>query len=524
SRLKIFVWSLIGLSVIGIAVFYFTVIRNASSYEFIAVERRDVTQEVTVTGAIKSASAVDLEFLTSGRIVSIPVKVGDTVKAGQFLIALDGRDANLQVQKAEAALAGAEAKLRQLKAGATSETINELENNLKNTQASADASISKKYALALDYMDSAVTKADKIMTSMESDLFSNKNTVRTDFTLSSSQVINDVQTKKTFANDAVQQIRIFRDNAAISGVDQGVIDSSLAGIPTQLEKIRTLAVSATDLITSMTPNQSISQTTINTYFTNITANRSDFDSGIANLRQIAQDIANQKAANQKLVQDAIDALNVKKEPPRQVDIDVLEADVKAKQADLGSFMKQRSDTALVSPMDAIVTNIPFDIGEIARINSTAISLISPHALEIEANVPEIDISKLALGNVVQITIDAFQNENWTGKVTHIDPAQTIVDGVANYKIKVAFDKDDPRLKSGLTANLNIETLKKIGVIAIPQYGVSQRDNGAFVKIKENRQVVDRKVQLGISGFDGYIEIISGLEVGQNIVNQGLKQQ
>ena len=84
-----------------------------------------------MTGAIKSASAVDLEFLTSGRIVSIPVKVGDTVKAGQFLIALDGRDANLQVQKAEAALAGSDAKLQQLKAGATSETINELENKIQ---------------------------------------------------------------------------------------------------------------------------------------------------------------------------------------------------------------------------------------------------------------------------------------------------------------------------------------------------------------------------------------------------------
>lgn len=519
--LKIFLWTLLGLAVAGIGGFYFFAIKNQSEYEFLTVEKRDLVQEVTITGTVKSVSAVNLEFLTSGKIISVPVKIGNRVTAGQLLIALDARDVNIQLNKAQAALEGARAKLTQLQAGATLQTITELENALTNTKAKADADLSKQYSLALNYIDNALTKADKIMASIESDVFSNKNTIRGDFVLSSAQIANDTQTKKIAANTAFPQIRTLRYEA-VNAIDQTMIDVVLSQIIPQLEKIRSLAISVTDLINSISPTQTITQTSINTYLTNITTNRADFDSAIASLRQIIQDIANQKAVNQKAVQDVADALAVKKEPPRQIDIDVLAAEVKAKEADVAAFVKHRSDTGLFAPTESIVTNIPYEIGEIARMNTTAISLISPHALEIEANVPEIDISKISVGNKVNVTIDAFQNETWTGAITHIDPAETIVDGVANFKIKVTFDKDDPRLKTGLTANLNIQTLKKDGAVAIPQYGLSEKDAGTYVKILEKEGVIEKKVQIGIKSSDGYVEILSGLTVGDRIVNAGLK--
>ena len=72
-------------------------------------------------------------------------------------------------------------------------------------------------------------------------------------------------------------------------------------------------------------------------------------------------------------------------------------------------------------------------------------------------IPETDIGKVAMGDAVSMTLDAFSGETFTGTVFYIDPAETILQGVVDYKVKVSFNKPDTRLKSGLTANLDIQT-------------------------------------------------------------------
>jgi multidrug efflux pump subunit AcrA (membrane-fusion protein) len=144
-------------------------------------------------------------------------------------------------------------------------------------------------------------------------------------------------------------------------------------------------------------------------------------------------------------------------------------------------------------------------------------------LEIEANVPEVDIGKVAAGNIVRITIDAFPNETFTGKVRYIDPAETVVDGVTNFKIKVDFDTVDKRLKSGLTANLTIETLKKDNVVILPLYAISENASGTFVQKREGDKTILVPVTIGLRGYDGKVEILSGVQAGEVVLGGGKTQ-
>ena len=121
-----------------------------------------------------------------------------------------------------------------------------------------------------------------------------------------------------------------------------------------------------------------------------------------------------------------------------------------------------------------------------------------------------------------MTLDALPGETFTGKVIHIDPAQTLVDGVTNYKVKITFDTKDTRVKPGVTANLNIETLKKERVLALPQFGVVEKDEGTFVRKLVNGATKEIPVKIGIRSFDGYVEIISGVGEGEEVLNAGLK--
>jgi RND family efflux transporter MFP subunit len=66
---------------------------------------------VEIDGTIAAGQSAELGFKTGGRIAQVTVRVGDTVKAGQLLAALDGSEANAQLKAAQAQVRAAEAQL-----------------------------------------------------------------------------------------------------------------------------------------------------------------------------------------------------------------------------------------------------------------------------------------------------------------------------------------------------------------------------------------------------------------------------
>jgi HlyD family secretion protein len=156
------------------------------------------------------------------------------------------------------------------------------------------------------------------------------------------------------------------------------------------------------------------------------------------------------------------------------------------------------------------------VGEIVTSGKSVVSIISDNQLEIESNVSEINIGKVAIGNPVNIVMDAFAGETFTGKVTYIEPGETVVDGVVNYKVTVAFDESHPLMKSGLTAKLDIITGIKEDVVTVPQYSLITKDGAVFVSKKEGKEFKEVPVTIGLRGQDGLVEVISGLNIGDNV--------
>ena len=155
----------------------------------------------------------------------------------------------------------------------------------------------------------------------------------------------------------------------------------------------------------------------------------------------------------------------------------------------------------------------------AQAGVSVMSVISAGNLEIEAYVPEVNIGKVSVGNLVTITLDALSGESFTGKVLYIDPAETVLDGVVNYKTKVSLDSSDERIRSGLTANLTVHSAERKAVIAIPRYAVSTVGDTSTVKkfLSDASDVTTTPVTLGLQGSDGNVEIVSGLAEGDVIV-------
>lgn len=103
-----------------------------------------LTNKVVAEGRVVPVKGAALSFQISsgaqaqGTVAEIPVNVGDSVQAGQVLMRLDAKSLELQLAQAEANYAAAQAKLAQLKRGATAEDLNAAQQAVKAAQAAYD--------------------------------------------------------------------------------------------------------------------------------------------------------------------------------------------------------------------------------------------------------------------------------------------------------------------------------------------------------------------------------------------------
>ena len=144
------------------------------------------------------------------------------------------------------------------------------------------------------------------------------------------------------------------------------------------------------------------------------------------------------------------------------------------------------------------------------------SLISKD-LEVEIYIPEISIPGVLVGNKAKVTLDAYTDASFDAIVTHVDPAETIRDGVSNYKVKLSLVASDPRVRSGLTGDVTIETEKKPNIISVGERSVVTEAGKYYVYKKTKDDPIKTEITLGIKDGKGNVEVLSGVSEGDDIL-------
>jgi HlyD family secretion protein len=170
---------------------------------------------------------------------------------------------------------------------------------------------------------------------------------------------------------------------------------------------------------------------------------------------------------------------------------------------------------IFAPFDGIITTVDVVQGETATANKSALTIIANNAFQVEANIPEIDIAKLAINNPVAITLDAYgESVVFDGVITRIDPSANLQGNVPMYNVVVSFQKKDPRVRAGMTANVAIITAAKENVLAVPiRFVKVNTDGSGTVYTGKEGALIEHTVTLGIRFDDGTIELLSGAQEG-----------
>jgi len=204
-------------------------------------------------------------------------------------------------------------------------------------------------------------------------------------------------------------------------------------------------------------------------------------------------------------------------PPRSVDVAALYARVSRAQADYDEAVELLNDTILLAPADGIVAEINLEEGEnVSELSENVVTLMA-NSLGITTNISESDISKVGIGNTVEMTFDAFASDNvFEGQIVSIDPAETVVQGVIYFEAKVSFDPKGEDVKSGMTANLEVLSASVEDAIAVTPQALNYEDEEIFVFVIEGEERIRKTIQVGLKG-DDMVEVLEGLSEGEEVL-------
>lgn len=493
---------------IGVLGYWYFSKSNQKQLALVTVTRGSILQEVNVTGNTKPEQSVDLAFEKSGKVTGVFVDVGDAVSAGTLLVKLDASELFGTLAEAQANVDAQIAKLAELKSGTRPEELRIDEIRV----ASALSALEDAKRALVDKLNDAYTKSDDAVRNTADEFFSNPR--------GSNPSLNffgiDSQLKLNLEHSRFLLEQTLTDWKASFGAL--VSESNLASYADAAQKNLTAVKSFLDnialAVNVLTPSASAPQATIDTYKASVAAARANMNTAIVNLSGAVE---KRRSADAEVTL-AQNELALAKAGTVEEQIAAQEAALKQAQAKHETIQAQIEKTALYSPIAGIITKQEAKVGEIAQANVVLVSVISKNKFEIDANVPEADIAKIGFGNRARVSLDAYGSDIiFPARVGRIDPAETVVDGVPTYLVKFQFDNDDSRIKSGMTANVDIETAKKDGVLLLPQRVVARRNDETIVTRRDASGDHEVKIETGIRGTDGMIEVVSGLQEGDKIV-------
>ena len=148
----------------------------------------------------------------------------------------------------------------------------------------------------------------------------------------------------------------------------------------------------------------------------------------------------------------------------------------------------------------------------------------------EISFNEIDAARVVVGQAAVLSFDAVEDLEITGEIVEVDTVGTVTQGVVTYGVKIAFETQDERIRSGMSVSASITTDVRYDALAVPNSAVKMENNEAYVEIFDanswrtvnGQEIViggtPRRipVQIGISN-DTTTEILSGISEGDRVV-------
>ncbi|OHA26248.1 MAG: hypothetical protein A3C06_04645 [Candidatus Taylorbacteria bacterium RIFCSPHIGHO2_02_FULL_46_13] len=505
-----------------------------------AVKKGTIIASVGASGQVTTLDQIDIKPKAAGDITWVGIKAGDVVRAGQALASIDSTGAKQDIADAEASLT--EAKLQYQKDSAQAPIDYE-----KSIEALEDAKANLKtiYNDTYNTLSNAYLDLPGAVTGMQNVLFG--------YDLSKSQWNIDVF--RNNVSDSDSAVRTFADVAerdyktARAKYEKAILDYKILTRYSESGDLEKLLSSSLDTTTAIaqalqsdlnfldavvddatTHNQTVSST-ITTMRTNVRGYLLTTNSNLSALLNQQKSLDSAK----KSIRDNERSIEIYKignsSGDNPISLQSSAQSIVNQERNLQELKDDLAHYTITAPFAGTIAALSLKRFDTVSTGSTVATLITNQKIA-QLSLNEVDATKINLGDKATLTFDAIEELTLTGEVVEIDAVGTVSQGVVSYKVKIGFDSQDERIKSGMTVNASVQTDVRQDVLVISSSGVKTLNGISYVQVFNpalpetggNQGVVSNiapqqvEVTIGISD-DTNVEILSGLEEGQQIVTR-----
>lgn len=210
-----------------------------------------------------------------------------------------------------------------------------------------------------------------------------------------------------------------------------------------------------------------------------------------------------------------------------------ESDISNKKAKVSSTLRdyQQNSAIIVSPATGIINDLALAEGITVSANSTTsttsgVTIVSTQTvgkindsegqLIATVTVSEIDVLSLKANQKVILTLDAYEDKSFTGKVLAVNTSGTVSSGVTSYPVTILLDPVEVDIYPNMAVSVEIITNLKTDVLLVPSSAVTTVEEQSTVQVRKDSQISTVQVEIGDTN-DSQTEIKSGLSEGDEVI-------
>lgn len=188
--------------------------------------------------------------------------------------------------------------------------------------------------------------------------------------------------------------------------------------------------------------------------------------------------------------------------------------VRAEKA-LAQIDERLSKTQILAPFDCTVLTRPVSVGQAvsgsdgASGGTECLTVADLNQMVIDSHINQADVTRLKIGQKVDIQVEAVTGLKLTGVIERIAPQATLKNNIKGFSCRILLENPDERVRPGMTANISIPIALADNVLAVPLSAVFTEGGERFVYVKKNESWEQRPVKIGVADFS-FVEITEGL--------------
>jgi multidrug efflux pump subunit AcrA (membrane-fusion protein) len=191
----------------------------------------------------------------------------------------------------------------------------------------------------------------------------------------------------------------------------------------------------------------------------------------------------------------------------------LRAGIQASEATMKLAARQLRDTEIRAPFDGFVQKRLVNLGELVKTQMPVMAVVRLNPLKVTAEIPERMAPWINPGQSVDLKVDAYQDKQFTGKVSRISPA--VNTATRAFPFEALVPNADAVLKPGTFARVHIESGKVDTILTVPYAALQYRYGVNRVFVVDGGKLGIRELAVG-ERIGDRIEVINGVKAGERI--------